>query len=237
MKSITAAFGTLYQPVRALVFYEKQTDERTMYIESYDMDERGFPINAHPLSKRECSRLANALDNSDGLKRSFLKPEGLLPKNVLYINPDHDGFAVWYTPQRDMPMMFTAELGIRDGNANVPAMVWKASKETLSVFALPTDKGIRATSKLCHAPFFNVYPDGKVCMGNVGINIPLECQLEAFMRQWEHYFFGSYFSHLFAEHLPIKGNIVQLWQHLVNTSDKFPVKDLIKNGLTLKDIL
>jgi PRTRC genetic system protein B len=237
MRNRTAEFGTLYQPVRALVIYEKQADGRTVYVESYDMDERGFPINAHPLSQRECAQLANALDNSGGLERSFLKPEGLMPKNILYINPGNDGYAIWHTPQRDMPMLFTEGLGIPNGTANVPAMVWKASKEKLSVFAVATRKGIKATSRLCHAPFFNVYPDGMVCMGSVSINMPPSCQLEAFMRQWEGYFFNSYFSHLFAGHSPVKGNIVQLWQGLVNSNNQFPVKGLIKNGLTLKDIL
>ncbi|RWY53870.1 hypothetical protein [Mucilaginibacter gilvus] len=51
---------------------------------------------------------------------------------------------------------------------------------------------------------FNPYhQDGKVCFGTVTIQIPRECRLEEFMRQWEIYFFNSFFSHT----LGIIGNV------------------------------
>lgn len=47
MKDITQDFGTLYHPTSALVIY--QTDERNKdtYVEHFDMDSNGNPINAH----------------------------------------------------------------------------------------------------------------------------------------------------------------------------------------------
>ena len=53
MKDITQDFGTLYHPTTALVFY--QNDERNIetYVEHFDMDKNGNPINAHPLTERE----------------------------------------------------------------------------------------------------------------------------------------------------------------------------------------
>ena len=52
MKDITQNFGTLYHPTNALVFY--QNDERNIetYVEHFDMDKNGNPINAHPLTER-----------------------------------------------------------------------------------------------------------------------------------------------------------------------------------------
>lgn len=237
MKDITTAFGTLYHPVKALVIYEKDCHDKSIYVESYDMDKNGYPINAHPLSLKESNQLANALDTSDELKRNFLKPSGLLPKNVLYINPEHNGYAIWFTPTQRLDLFFVESLGIPNGLASLPPLLWKASQKSLHLYALDEVTAINEETEIFHAPFFNIYDDGKVCMGTVSINIKADCLLEEFIQQWEQYFFNSYFSHLIREKSPVKGNIIQLWQRLVNSRKQFPMKSLIKNGLTLKQLL
>ena len=237
MKDITSTFGTLYNPVKAFVLYEKQAEEKSIYVESYDINAQGNPINAHPLSLKESTELANALDTSDELKRNFLKSSGLLPKNVLFINPDHDGYAVWYTPARRENLFFIEGLNIPNGKASLPALLWKASKTSLSIYALKDDVEINLDTELYKAPFFNIHEQGKVCMGTVKIDVKPDCLLEEFISQWERYFFNSYFSHLIASTSPVKGNIIQLWQSLVGTHKSFPVKSLISNKLTLKRIL
>ncbi|MFV8328185.1 PRTRC system protein B [Flavobacterium sp. ZS1P14] len=237
MKDITATFGTLYNPVKAFVVYQKNTADKTIYVEAYDMDKNGCPINAHPLSLRESTQLANALDTSDELKRNFLKPSGLLPKNVLFINPDHDGYAVWHTPSQRVDLFFVDGLAIPNGKVSMPPLVWKASKNTLWIYAMDSDKEINEQTALAHAPFFNLYTDGKVCMGTVSISIKTDCLLEEFIQQWEQYFFNSYFSHLIGDASPVKGNIIQLWQNLVFNGKPFPMKSLLKNGLTIKNLL
>lgn len=237
MKDITASFGTVYNPVKALVVYQKNSSDKSIYVESYDMDKNGYPINAHPLSLKESTQLANALDTCEELKRNFLKPLGLLPKKVLYINPDHDGYALWYTPAQRVDLFFVDSLGITNGKASLPRLLWKASKSTLWIYALDETTDISEATPLYHAPFFNLYPDGRVCMGTVSVNIKPDCLLEEFIALWEQYFFNSYFSHLITEKSPVKTNIIQLWQNLVNTRKKFPIKVLVKNGLTLKKLL
>lgn len=104
MKDITQKFGTLYHPVKAFVVYRKDTADKSIYVEGYDMDKNGCPINAHPLSRRETAQLASALDTSEELTRKFLKPLGLLPKKVLHLNPGHDGSAIWYTPAQKVSL-------------------------------------------------------------------------------------------------------------------------------------
>ncbi len=237
MTDITGNFGTLYLPKAALVIYEKKDSQKHIYIESYDIGADGYPINAHPLSMRECSHLAKVLDTSDEMKRSFLKPEGLLPANVIYINPDHNGYAIWHTPPQRERLLFLDELGISNGAANLPALLWKAGKDTIQVYALDSNAAIDENTELYHAPFFNIYKDGKVCMGTVAVKIDNDCRLEEFIQQWQDYFFNSYFSHLMVGHNPVKGNIVQLWQGLIGSKKSFPKKLLIKNGLTIKNLI
>lgn len=237
MKDITTTFGTLYNPVKAFVVYQKNTSDKSIYVEAYDMDKNGSPINAHPLSLRESTQLATALDTSDELKRNFLKPSGLLPKNVLYINPDHDGYAIWFTQPQRVDLFFVDALAIPNGKASVPSLLWKASKNTLRIYAMDSAKEINEQTALSHAPFFNLYEDGRVCMGTVSISIKTDCLLEEFIQQWEQYFFNSYFSHVIGDASLIKGNIIQLWQNLECSRKPFPMKYLLKNGLTIKNLL
>lgn len=237
MKDITATFGTLYHPLKAFVIYQQDTSDKNIYVEAYDMDKNGYPINAHPLSVHESTNLANALDTSEELKRNFLKPSGLLPKNILYLNPDQNGYAIWHTPSQKVDLFFVEHLGIPNGRASLPPLLWKASKNTLWIFAMDSDTNINELTNLSHAPFFNLYQDGRVCMGSVSVNIKADCLLEEFIALWEQYFYNSYFSHLIAEKSPVKGNIIQLWQGLVGSRKQFPIKSLIKNGLTIKKLL
>jgi len=239
MNSITDTFGTLFLPVKAFVVYEKEKDgkEKDIYVEGYDMDKDGYPINAHPLSLKESKRLAKALDTSQEAKRGFLKSSGLLPKNIMYLNPTGEGYAVWHTPARTVPLLFKKGLGIPDGKAAIPALLWKAGKQHLYIYALKNDAALDEDTPLYHAPFFNIYEDGQVCMGTVHTQIHPDCLLEEFMELWERYFFNSYFSHLINEHSPVKSNIVQLWQSLISKKKKFPLRTLLKSGSSIKNIL
>src|ERR1700748_1231719 len=113
MKTITENFGMLYHPVKAFIVYQPKEHNRRqsdVYVESYDMDDNGHPVNAHPLSIGESIALAKALDTSKELERGFLKPKGLMPKNVLHINPSQNGHVVWHTPQQDVDLLFDDRL-------------------------------------------------------------------------------------------------------------------------------
>ncbi|HEY0054295.1 MAG TPA: PRTRC system protein B, partial [Pedobacter sp.] len=189
------------------------------------------------LTVRESTALAKALDTSEELKSNFLKPAGILPKNVLYINPDRNGYAVWHTPEQYLNLLFSKDLTIPNGKTFIPSLIWKASKKTLQIYAYESGAELNEQTLLYHAPFFNIYNNGKVCMGTVAVNIQPDCLLEEFIQLWQQYFFNSYFSHLMQEHNPVKGNIIQLWSNLVGSRKKFPHKALRKNGLTLKNLI
>jgi PRTRC genetic system protein B len=234
--NITQQFGRLYDPIKALLIY-KNIEKKSIYVEAFDMDQNGKPINAHPLTMQESISLAKALDTSEDMQTSFLDPVGLLPKNVLYINRGRNAFALWQTPGQKVRLLFKEGLSIPNGEAYVPPMIWKAQRNTLCVYALNTDEPSTLTTPLFHAPYFNIYGDGKVCLGTVSIQVPRDCGLEEFIRLWEIYFFNSSFSHMIGGQSPVKGNIVQLWQKLVNTDEPFPIEKLNPIKLTVKDLL
>lgn len=238
MKELTRTFGNLYEPVKALLILRKtgESHQSDYYIESYDMDDKGCPINGHPLSVRESNLLANALQSGEKKGLGFLTPKGLMPSSILHLNSGTDGYAVWHTPPQSVKLLFTENLRIPSGNANIPALVWKAGKANLQVFSI-VDTVLQESTPLYFAPFFNLYQDGRVCMGNVRIRIPGDCGLEQFMKLWQEYFFNSYFSHLIGGHQPVKGNIVQLWQQLTATGEPFPTETLNTTQYQLKNLI
>ncbi|QJD96271.1 PRTRC system protein B [Mucilaginibacter robiniae] len=238
MKDLTGTFGNLYEPVKALIILRKtgESQQSDYYIESYDMDDKGCPINGHPLSVRESNSLAKALQAGEKKAQGFLTPKDLMPPNVLHLNSGADGYVIWHTPPQPVKLLFTENLGIPSAMAHIPALVWKAGKGSLQLFAVYAAE-FEETTPLFYAPFFNIYPDGRVCMGNVRIRIPNDCGLERFMERWQEYFFNSYFSHLIGGHEPIKGNIVQLWQQLTANAEPFPTEVLNPTPYQLKNLL
>ena len=237
VNNIAENFGTLYHPKSALVFYETKGTETDMYVEHFDMDSNGMPINAHPLTIKEANILAKSLQTDEEKNTAFLKSKGILPTNVLHINPNLDkGTVLWYTKAQQRQLYFVDGLDIPNGMAQVPAMLWLASKSSLTVFALANDRRPTEKTPLHYVPFFNIYEKGNVCMGTVSIDIKNSASVEEFIQAWEHYFFNSYFSHSLCENLT-KTNIVNLWKDLINTDKPFPKEVLKKNNKTLKNLL
>lgn len=232
----TDHFGTLYYPKSALVFYETKGTDTAMYVEHFDMDSNGTPINAHPLTVKEANILAKALQTDEEKNTAFLKPKGILPTNILHINPSEKGTVLWYTKAQQRQLYFVDSLGITNGKAQVPPMLWSASKSSLTVFALASDRRPTEKTPLHYVPFFNIYEKGNVCMGTVSIDIKNSASVEEFIQAWEHYFFNSYFSHSLCENLT-KTNIVNLWKDLINTDKPFPKEVLKKNNKILKNLL
>ena len=237
VNDITENFGILYYPKSALVFYESKGTNIDMYVEHFDMDRNGNPINAHPLTVKEANTLAKSLQTDEEKSKAFLKPKGILPTNILHINPSEKGTVLWYTKAQQRQLYFVNGLGVPNGKAQVPPMVWFANKNSLSVFALASDRRPTEKTLLHYAPFFNVYENGNVCMGTVSIDIQNSASVEEFKQAWESYFFNSYFSHLLGNYNPIKGNCVNLWKELINTDKVFPNEVLKPNNKTLKNLL
>lgn len=239
MKDITQDFGKLYHPTSALVFFQTNERIKETYVEYFDMDKNGNPINAHPLTEKEAKTLVKALNTKTQKEKSkdFLKPKGILPTNILQINPSENGSVLWFTKSMKKQLYFTENLEISNGRAEVPAMLWFANKRSLKIFALSSNQRPTEKTPLFYAPFFNVYENGNVCMGTVDVHIQNSTSLEVFIKNWEDYFFNSYFSHLMNEHNPIKGNCVNLWKSLINVDKPFPKEALKKANRTLKSLI
>jgi PRTRC genetic system protein B len=247
MINVSEDFNTQYKPVKALLIYQSErkkdkheyansdNENTQIYVESYDIGKHGNPINAHPLSMAEMVSLSMLFQSTQDLRGNYLKSKGVLPGKILYINPQTNGFAVWHTPPQEVTLYFVPGLKIPNGKAKIPALIWKATKDSMNVYAVkgkakPTEK-----TSLFHAPFFNLYDTGNVCMGTVNIQIDRYTSLEDFMSKWEAYFFNSYFSHTIGSHHKSE-DLVALWQSLIDTGQDFPQEQLIKHHFSLKTL-
>lgn len=245
MKNVSQTFNEQYLPVKALLIYQSvehetqghERGESDIYVESYDIGKQGNPINAHPLSITEMMMLSELMQSTQELKTTYLQCRGVLPSKLIYVNTQNNGYAVWYTPPQEVDLFFNDSLSIPSGKTKIPALLWKATKERLQVFALKGKTKPNADTALYYAPLFNLSEDGSVCMGTVNINIDRQTHLEQFITQWETYFFNSYFTHTLGNHRHCKGNLVQLWQEQVGTGKGFPQNELSKNGRTVKDLI
>lgn len=229
-EDITQNFERTYIPTSALLFYGG--DEGT-YVEHFDIDHNGRPINAHPLTVGEAERLATSLRVAD---RYATLTTGIMGANILSV----DALAcrvAWYTKASPRQLYFAHGLDIPSGTANVPALLWVADRRELRIYALANDRRPTERSVLYCAPFFNIYHDGRVCMGTVSINIPTGASLSDFTDTWERYFFQSYFSHLMGGYNPVIGNCAGIWSALIGSREKFPRKALRRCAMDIKKLL
>ena len=245
MNNVSQQFNEQYLPVKALLIYRSveqennnyERQEAETYVERYDIGKQGNHINAHPLSVKERVALSEILQATQEFKNNYLQCKGMFPPKLIYVNTQNNGYAIWHTPPQEVSLFFTESLGIPSGKAKIPAILWKANKESVQVFAIKGKGRPSVKTPLYYAPFFNLSQDGRVCMGTVNIQIDRQTCLEEFITQWENYFFGSYFTHTLGNYRHCKGNLIQLWQGQVGTGRDFLQNELIKNGKTLKDLI
>ncbi len=235
MKNLVKLLSDHYVPRKALLAYTCSNGESDdIYLESYDISPSGLPVNPHPLTELECSDLAEQLRSGKSASKGFFGSKELIPEGILQVV--ENSTVIWHTKPRKVNLLFDQPLGIDSGLVWVPGLLWKATKKELYVYALACLARPDASTRLYHAPFFNIYADGRVCMGTVHIDIPSNSSLHSFINNWQDYFFKSTFTHLLIERSPVKGNIIRLWNNLVSSGARFPVDQLVY-AKTLESIL
>ncbi len=102
----------------------------------------------------------------------------------------------WWRPAGRRRIFFHAQndaLNALSGHEVMhPPLVFRARDGELSVWALGQDKRPAGDTKLCRAPYFNVYDNGSMCTGSV--RLPQQVRPDQ-LDKWEECFFGSNFAH------------------------------------------
>lgn len=228
-----------YKPTLALVVYmagEKGNEE--YYLESHRIGNAGEILEGKPLLQETLNDIVDVFFDERKNKTGI---SGFLPENLLSFDVLPGGYysMVWYQPAQIKLMHFAENLKIPSGEAEVPAMIYKANRKDLSVYAIKSKSRPDLKTALFKAPFHNVYTNGEVCLGNAKLKKPTEKTYQSEMQYWEDLFWKSEFSHLNGSVSPTKSNINTLWKKAIKAKtqkwDNNELKPMGKNQ-TLKSI-
>jgi PRTRC genetic system protein B len=147
-----------------------------------------------------------------------------------------EGFMAWYQPSGIKRLYFNSEhVGRRSEDAVVPATIHVVTQGNWYVFAYKGKERPNAETPLFQSPFYNVWSDGRVCVGSM----PLPKGTAASQPDaWEEAFFGSEFTHpnIHSKNglVLYKGGAATFWKDAMDGKFKrFPEKVLVP----LKDTL
>ncbi len=205
---------------KALLFFKKGRPDYNCYPYS------NFLITEHPVRNGKIAEGAVLSEASFKHFREFFVAERLLqyiPERVIAYSGE---FLMWWTPAQKRPLFFEKLIGIPNGMAPVPPLVFLVTANG-GMFVYAMTENARPTPKtvLYHAPFYNLYEETGVCLGDAnraGVSL-------SDVEKWEDVFFGSEFTH--ADNPPrLKGTTgKKLWNDLIKRKRKvFPVEYLVK---------
>lgn len=158
-----------------------------------------------------------------------------LPENVIART---ERLIAWWTRPQKRQMFFGTTQGDMGGiNGAIfpqPALVWLAADRSLSVRAMKEDRRPGAETKLCVAPYWNLYETGNVCLGSM--RAP-DASTVASIPQWEQGFYESEFTHGNVGRLTRHPDGFEgLWKELAGKK-RFPVDSLIELPETVEEFL
>jgi len=166
--------------------------------------------------------------------------ETLLPANILMNSPTR---LIWFKEPEVRKMWF--KVGKKKVSYAVPwpRLLYVATPDELSVFAIKGRRRPSADTRLYHAPLMNIYDDGRVCLGSA--RMPARFDLSS-IPDMEAIITDTLFSHT-NHHYTLKkrgkGEVsntehIQFWRNLhKNKESKFPNTALRDTGTTLGGVL
>ena len=223
----------IYKPVMSLVVYQSSNEayNSSVYVEEHtirELKENQFTFGpAKPCRTKLLGKLLNSIRGIDAAKYYFTE---IIPENVLSFNiKDQELNLIWKVKRHYHELNFDKSHNISSSYVMNPNLIFKIKGNTLYVFAIKNYK-CNMKSLLYHAPYHNIYNDGRVCMGNAEIKWHLS-DLTLLINNIEEVFFSSKFTHL--NHKEFKKNINVIWDKggFLNN------EDLTKNNKTIKSII
>ena len=199
-----------FQLNHALLLYGDATGTSYVSIHAISHDVGGGPptmLAGRPATKEAVTMLCRKLVPGAQSRPCWL------PSRCLSVG---DGYLMWWTEPGTRRMYVSCkELGEREAWVPHPPLLWVVERRRWRVFALATNERPTPNTPLCHAPFFNIYDDGRICSGSAGQ--PKSTAPDS-IEAWEAAFFCSSFTHpngIMARCTHPRG-LYALWQALLD---------------------
>lgn len=181
----------------------------------------GRPIigAGRPLDRKALIDTLLQLDRNAAPKADFL------PATVLGVT---SAAVTWWCPPAPRRVFFKCEeLGERSAVVPHPGLVFQASTNGFSVFALKGDSRPDPSTPLFEPPYFNTWDRGKICIGSA--NVPRRIEVAA-IAGWEEGFFTSAFTHPNhgGKRVEYKNGFYAFWKDMLDGSfEAFPLDALV----------
>ncbi len=156
---------------------------------------------------------------------------GEIASELVYLDLNTKTF-IWRCEDEKRELFYGDYLNIGNGERPIPKLLFKYQNDTLYVYAYKEWKGLNDTI-LYHAPFHNIYNDGKICMGNARIKILRNDDFKTFITRLTFLFFRNPGTEL---HHTLYGNLNNFHIDLKNMN-AFPESVLIQIEDKTKSIL
>lgn len=176
-------------------------------------DERGLPLCTYPVKASDVA----------GVFNNFQADTGLLPPDVLFwqVHQTTTRIGVYVPPARRTIKIMQGRRE-RKFTIPVPGLVFVGEGARYFVYAA-LDRPTRVADQLYHAPFWNVYPDGLICMGNTNPPVCSVTTIGQFLQLWWE---SDFTMHLGGDVVKDKRPLIKFYESITNAR-KFPSKQLI----------
>lgn len=214
-----------------LSFIIAQYGNRTVY---HDYNNKTNSLSAgKPFSLETAKELVEFIDRRE-VNFENIDFKGIIPRNVLSYKTNSKNI-IWFSKPMKRKLFFKG-VNIKTTEYPLPYLLWKLRAGSIYIYALK-EEPVNENIPLFNSPFLNVYKDNTVCEGNAFGNVNDEAIefYEDLIRETEHSFFNSYFTHTNSDKL-IKGNLLKMYEDL-ERKEKFDNSVLLNTGLKIKDIL
>jgi len=213
--------GQQYNPSDMLIFYR---NSNRAYVEHHEIN-KGVVQEGKPVTRKMLSDMALAAQEQKVL--STATTVNLLPTNVLiYDTRAGKHIIAWY----EKPQIRIIKMLDEDTNKTIarpvpmPAVLFVANSEDLSVYAMRTGSGRPSLSTpLFMAPVPNIYADSNVCMGDISCPKGID-DISDLISAWSAKFWSGKFTH--SMHKCSKTDLEKLYPKL-KKAKIFPAKELI----------
>lgn len=161
---------------------------------------------------------------------------GILPRDVISMGR-HDGrdLIIKYVKpkRRDLVVI---DMGLTTALSIVtPPLVWCGSGSQYRLYALNTTKWPTENTRLYHAPFPNVYPNGTICWGSTGrILVANNTTIDTMLTRFFESMFAAHLDNTRSRSNP--GSVISFWETIANEKS-YPLSDLVPANLRLIELL
>ncbi len=197
---------------------------------SYNEDGEAVLEAGRPLTFEEAERIFKNINKGESSNKPYL-----LPRNILMWHKDSNvkGYRCIFYKKAKVRPFYHVDLE-KTLYVPWPTLIFFVTQSEISVYAVKNKKNRpEKSTKLYHAPFFNTYNNGRVCMGNFRIkrhDTPEEAIL-----YWSYFMFNTKFTGELGDIYNNK-NLLNFWKNL-DGKEKFPNDILEPTNKKLKDLL